>query len=249
VADSFAPAWTGVAVPQSSAECATRCKILIRRGVPDNLRRCVWLAASGALEPRAAFAGGYNAALRQTFGARGAPDSMGAFPTFGGVFDPANHLLTPTGTEAARRVLAVLGTVHPDVSFCPRLCDLVQILLAFMYEEDAFAIAHALILRSRSTRWYLEMTHRDHAAFYRAFASILDLRQPRLARKLEEFGIDAENYATRWFDGLFAGAITYPLVLRVMDAYLNEGTKMLLRVGLAILDQLKNALRATQAPD
>ena len=52
---------------------------------------------------------------------------------------------------------------------------------------------------------------------------------------LQEHGVIAELFATGWFMAAFANYLPTETTLRVWDAFLLEGTKVLHRIGLALL--------------
>ena len=58
---------------------------------------------------------------------------------------------------------------------------------------------------------------------------------PKVSRQLKTHGVVAELFATRWFVALFANSLPIETTLRVWDAFLLEGAKVLHRVALALL--------------
>lgn len=143
---ALAPAWRGVPVPRSAAECRGRVGILVRRGVPDGLRRRVWMAAAGVAEycvrcPRA-----YEHAVAATFGPLGVPAAIGTYPLFGARALPvAATCLAPAGVHAAKAVLCMVATRHAELLCCPRLPAVVLLLLHFMGLRDAFLTVEAML--------------------------------------------------------------------------------------------------------
>ena len=53
-------------------------------------------------------------------------------------------------------------------------------------------------------------------------------------------------YATKWFVTLYIGELPDKLVLRIFDTFLFEGTKILYRMGLAILKIKEHSLVKAQ---
>ena len=67
------------------------------------------------------------------------------------------------------------------------------------------------------------------------FAELLAWKLPRLSAHLEKHAVVAELFVTRWFVAIFANALPVETTLRVWDAFLLEGVKVLHRIGLAVL--------------
>ena len=58
---------------------------------------------------------------------------------------------------------------------------------------------------------------------------------PKLYKKLEAEGVQAEVYTTHWFMTMFAVYFPIEVVVRIWDIYLVEGRKTIFRLSLAIL--------------
>ena len=67
---------------------------------------------------------------------------------------------------------------------------------------------------------------------------------PTLQRKLDEMFIKPDMYsATQWFVTVFlATDMPFNIILRIWDIYLNEGIKVIFRIGLALLYKTQKAL-------
>lgn len=68
---------------------------------------------------------------------------------------------------------------------------------------------------------------------------------PKLSAHIEALGAPARNVIASWFRGFFVGWLPQADVHRVVDAYLLEGPKVLLRYGLAMLKLNKRRLKST----
>lgn len=144
--DALAAAWRGVPLPQTAAACRGAAGILVRRGVPDALRRRVWMAAAGVGEYCARHPHAFEHALAATFGPRGVPAAIGAYPLFGARALPAAPMcLAPAGVHAAKAVLCMVATRHAELLCCPRLPAVVLLLLHFMDLQDAFLTIEAML--------------------------------------------------------------------------------------------------------
>ena len=74
------------------------------------------------------------------------------------------------------------------------------------------------------------------------------MKLPRLAAHLEVLQCDMSILATDWFLCLFCTSLPAETAVRMWDALLFEGTKILFRVGLALLKMHEPSLLATDNP-
>lgn len=65
---------------------------------------------------------------------------------------------------------------------------------------------------------------------------------PRLSIHLKQLGIPTDIYAANWFITMFCYELSLDLVFAIVDAFLLEGIKSLIRVSLALLKTLKDDL-------
>ena len=250
--------WEGVELPRTAAECQKKLKYLIRRGVPDRYRRAVWLAASGVTEAGRSTQDQYDFALRQTFGdsvgcsssgggnggdgsVGGGMPTVGNVPTFGGSFVYSLQYINESGVEAAKRLLCVIATAHPEIEFSPFIPAIVVVLLGFMFEADAFAVIECVIERTKKEKRYIFLHRAEFMAFAKSFDTFFAKKYSKAARRLQELGVSLESIARCLFDSFFSGYISYPLVLRIFDAFINEGVRVIFRVAVALLSSFKFA--------
>lgn len=67
------------------------------------------------------------------------------------------------------------------------------------------------------------------------FMALLRRLLPRVHKHLQKVGVGPLLYLPEWFLCLFARSLPFPTVLRVWDAFLSEGVKVLFRVGLTLV--------------
>ncbi|MDP2437163.1 MAG: ankyrin repeat domain-containing protein, partial [archaeon] len=268
-------------VPRTREVSTLSLKVLIRSGIPDNLRRAVWLSVTGTNDlyytsdydhwQRAQlFAFGPALCLPGPgFDIQGRLFGAEPFFTFG------EHCLNLDGETWAKRVLLVLVRMNGDIDHCTPLPDAICLLLLFMNEKDAFLTAMAMLQDSRQRRWYFNLGPKNTQLFYLTFDDLLERKHSALASMFhciffsssffsqsihffhfffllleahfESLGLRARDYAQSWFERLFVSSLPHPSVLYVFDAYLNEGSKILYRAALAILEELKPRLLACKS--
>ena len=253
-------------------------KGVLRRGeLSPGARRGAWLAlasagaAAGVALPALPaslplpLAGGvhayYRAALHEVFGANvPVPSRLFRIPFLG--VEPAvlpaeaTALLAQPSIAASAahdRLIAVLAQLHA-LRYAPQVPALALALLRALPEAEAFAALQALLraqasaARADGALPALLLSRREEHAFIKTFRTLVKSYHPRLSAHLEALGAPVRAVYASWFRGFFAGWLPPDDVVRVVDAYLLEGTKVLLRVGLALLRATKRKLKATTAP-
>ncbi|KAL6072719.1 Zn(2)-C6 fungal-type domain-containing protein [Balamuthia mandrillaris] len=227
--------WASITVPPSRQQSARQLKVLIRKGVPDSRRAEVWKAVVGYHEFIATNKDHYEEeVVGRVFGHR-IPTKFYLVPSFGGQFTPQAHYLTQDGAIAASRILCALAMEHPEVDYVPSLPDLVCIFLLFMPEAEAYVVSKLVLEESRIHRWFLCTGKQQHALFLLTFQSLIQKSLPKLFAHMKKLGVAVESFAEQWYDRLFVNSLPYQTVLRVVDTFLNEGVKVLYRIGLGIL--------------
>eukprot|EP00026_Physarum_polycephalum_P004789 Phypoly_transcript_04813.p1 GENE.Phypoly_transcript_04813~~Phypoly_transcript_04813.p1 ORF type:complete len:535 (+),score=80.26 Phypoly_transcript_04813:413-2017(+) len=226
-------------------------KSLVRRGIPDIHRPGVWANIVGVTEALAANPNMYQTALRTIFGEK-APQKFYRVPNFGGPsFDLLcdSHALSPEGHESAQRILVVLAMENPDIQFCPTLPDLVQLLLRYLPEPEAYVASKLLLDRSVHSPkkaygvQYFAGSFKGTLASCRVFDLLVKQFIPRLHASLKkrELSVGVMLYH-KWFNRLFVDIVPMKTVLRIFDSYLLEGLKGIFRIGLAILKHCEEDL-------
>jgi hypothetical protein len=186
----------------------------------------------------------YNDALRRAFGDE-KPSLFRSYPLFGGIISPSDHFLIEGSEELVKRLLVVIGLEFPSIDYCPCIPDLIQILLTFMSESDAYGVLACMLGRSQDARKYIIISKHEHLKFCAAFLQVLAKIIPRLHKHISSLHItekESYNFLSTWFSRLFVASFPYQAVLHVFDAYMNEGVKILYRIALAVLDCNKDAL-------
>ncbi|KAJ1908080.1 hypothetical protein IWQ60_011746 [Tieghemiomyces parasiticus] len=139
------------------------------------------------------------------------------------------------GQQHLDTVLKAYAHYNPEVGYCQGMGRLVGVyLMQHMSPEDSFWLLAATI-RSYLPTYYvptLTQVRIDSAVFDR----LLFEHNRKLADHLATHDITPLMYATSWFMTLFTMALPWASVLRVWDWFYLKGTKILFRIGLAILD-------------
>lgn len=159
------------------------------------------------------------------------------------------YYLNEDGKAAVYRVLNVLASQHPDITFAPLLLPLASLFLHYMQEAECYASLVAICESGRSEESsassnYRLMTQTDlhwlttnHV--FRRFAQ-------KYAPTAYEFLIESVYRETNepdicfdvvdeWQWWIFE-CLPFNYILNIVDSFLLEGQKVLLRCGLALLN-------------
>lgn len=139
------------------------------------------------------------------------------------------------GQDSVKRVLFALhrSVLGGMVDCAPLLPTLVIILLGFMSEPYVFYACREMYHHSA---WFLATSRSEHIAMQQAFSDVLGRLHPHTIATMKEQGVDTQ-YTKEIFQNFFTGIFPERMVLRLMDIYSLEGSKILFRfgVGLAVL--------------
>ena len=188
-------------------------------------------------------------------------------PLFGLTAQQAEqHILggvaTPEGRAALTRVLqAAEHTLGLD--YCPLLVPIASVWLTSMSESYVFCALRELAHNSSRS---MAVSRREHHAFCRAFADILQRLHPQTAQAMRDVGClphhtttptsptsnpNQHNHKSQvsGLDPIFK-LFCLPIlrrehVLRLMDIYCLEGSKTLFRFGVALLCLCKKDLKVS----
>ncbi|XP_069778866.1 TBC1 domain family member 2A isoform X8 [Narcine bancroftii] len=114
------------------------------------------------------------------------------------------------------------------------LCRLAAIaLLVLQEEEDAFWCLVAVVDCIMPEDYYSK-TLTGSQVDQRVFKEILSEKMPKLVSHFEQYNVDLSYITFNWFLVVFVDSLLSDILLRVWDAFLYEGTKVIFRYALAI---------------
>lgn len=155
------------------------------------------------------------------------------------------------GQDSLRNILRWYSVIDPDVGYCQGMGFLAGLFILYLDENRAFWMFCAA----------MQQQHAHKSGQEEVALRCLYLPQMvEASRVLHVFGrlgakhlgklwthLMAENmhptmYATEWLMTMFCRGFSFDLVTRVMDVYLVEGYKIVYRVGLALIKNIKKKL-------
>lgn len=146
------------------------------------------------------------------------------------------HFSSPTSQliPKLRRVLLAFSWHNPAIGYCQGLNRLAAVaLLVLEDEENAFwCLVH--IVENLMPADYYSDTLITSQVDQRVFKDFLAEKLPRLMAHFEHYQIDVSLITFNWFLVAFVDSLVSDILLRVWDAFLYEGTKVIFRYALAI---------------
>lgn len=243
--------WAAACCPGEALPSEDRLKKLCRRGVPPALRKWVWTSASGAVARQAAHGiGYYREAVDQ--GRAASPFVHQIELDVPRTFPNCAWIQSEAGQTALRRLLLAFAHHNQHVGYCQGMNFVAAMLLLVLGhdEEAAFWVLASLIDEEKGIL-YQDMYSCDLSGCHvemRSLRALLAAKVPRLASHLASLRCDMSILATDWFLCLYCTSLPAETAIRIWDALLHEGPKVLFRVALALLKMHEPALLATDNP-
>ncbi|XP_047736312.1 GTPase-activating protein skywalker isoform X1 [Hyalella azteca] len=175
----------------------------------------------------------YYDTLLQIYGTKELNECQVVLP----MFVDQKHLgraLNSDGVAACARVISVLAYYYPPITHAPLLYPLTATLLLYMKESDVYNSLSALVCSAKVT--FATQTKIAHEVGWRTTLVLARKHVGAAFSTLEKFGIDSKQVEVafqNWLWWIFEG-LPLPHLIRVVDCFLLEGWKVLMRVALAI---------------
>ncbi|XP_007518723.2 carabin [Erinaceus europaeus] len=207
-------------------------KMQCRKGIPSALRARCWPLLCGARVCQMNNPKTYEELAK----APGDPQWMETigrdlhrqFPLHEMFVSPQGH-----GQQGLLEVLKAYTLYRPEQGYCQAQGPVAAVLLMHLLPEEAFWCLVQIC------EVYLPGYYGPHMEAVRldaeVFTALLRRLLPRVHKHLQQVGVGPLLYLPEWFLCVFARSLPFPIVLRVWDAFLSEGVKVLFRVGLTLV--------------
>uniref|UniRef100_A0A8C6QQ96 TBC1 domain family member 2A n=1 Tax=Nannospalax galili TaxID=1026970 RepID=A0A8C6QQ96_NANGA len=150
---------------------------------------------------------------------------------------PTNKYFTcPTSSfpDRLRRVLLAFSWQNPTIGYCQGLNRLAAIALLVLEDEESAFWCLVAIVENILPAEYYSKTLTASQVDQRVLQDLLSEKLPRLMAHLGQHHVDLSLITFNWFLVVFADSLISDILLRVWDAFLYEGTKVVFRYALAI---------------
>ncbi|NXE62886.1 TBD2A protein, partial [Calcarius ornatus] len=147
------------------------------------------------------------------------------------------HFSSPTSQliPRLRRVLLAFSWHNPAIGYCQGLNRLAAVALLVLEDEESAFWCLVYIVETLMPADYYSETLITSQVDQRVFKDFLSEKLPRLMAHFEQYRIDVSLITFNWFLVAFVDSLVSDILLRVWDAFLYEGTKVIFRYALAIL--------------
>ncbi|XP_010505307.1 PREDICTED: ecotropic viral integration site 5 protein homolog isoform X1 [Camelina sativa] len=223
-------------------------EVLVRLGVPKDLRGEVWQAFVGVKARRVERY--YQDLLAQiTNSDESSSDVQRKWKkqiekdiprTF-----PGHPALNENGRDSLRRILLAYACHNPSVGYCQAMNFFAGLLLLLMPEENAFWTLVGIIDDYFDGYYTEEMI--ESQVDQLVFEELMRERFPKLVNHLDYLGVQVAWISGPWFLSIFVNIIPWECVLRMWDVLLFEGNRVVLfRTAFALMELYGPAIVATK---
>ncbi|XP_010509357.1 PREDICTED: ecotropic viral integration site 5 protein homolog isoform X1 [Camelina sativa] len=223
-------------------------EVLVRLGVPKDLRGEVWQAFVGVKARRVERY--YQDLLAQiTNSDESSSDVQRKWKkqiekdiprTF-----PGHPALNENGRDSLRRILLAYACHNPSVGYCQAMNFFAGLLLLLMPEENAFWTLVGIIDDYFDGYYTEEMI--ESQVDQLVFEELMRERFPKLVNHLDYLGVQVAWISGPWFLSIFVNIIPWECVLRMWDVLLFEGNRVVLfRTAFALMELYGPSIVATK---
>lgn len=216
----------------------------IRKGIPDSLRGEIWYKISGTENIyRDNLYNEYIYLLKEN--EMKVPDEKVIIKDLNRTF-PRNLLFINILGEGQRtlfRILCCLSMKNKRVGYVQGMAFLVGIFFSYLNEEKSFWMMENLLKNYHLQEIYLP----GFPGLKKNFFVLLKLMKkllPNLFQKFLEYKVYPAVYASPWYLTCFTNTLPYNIVVRIIDCFLFEGTKIIHRISLGLLALKENEIVA-----
>lgn len=214
-------------------------KKLVRCGIPNKQRACIWCKILGVFEKMNQLNTEYNQDLYY-YTLRNISEETFAFNTeafeqimmdvprtFSGAtcFSPGSVL----------NILKVFAILHPDIGYCQSLNFIAAIIATVIQDEEPAFWAFEIIITKYFPSQYFVPSMFDLSVDLCMTKMLLEERTPELFKKTSSIGYDWIMSVSGYLLTLFSNSFPMATVLRIWDSFILEGPKIVFRVIIAFL--------------
>eukprot|EP01048_Picozoa_sp_COSAG05_P021106 COSAG05_NODE_3784_length_1838_cov_2.334675_1_plen_334_part_00 len=218
---------------------------LARKGIPPERRGMVWLGVSGGRAKLEASRNGketpYSDLQHQEL-AEGTDEwdllekaRHEVEKDLRRTFPKHKTLSTDVQQGKLRNILTSYAKRNPRVGYVQSMNYIVALLLLFMEEDEAFWTLVSIVEDLLPDSFYADNMN-SLLMELDLFDELLRKKLPALARHFDRLSLDIKTVCSQWFLLVFVNVLPLESVLRVWDSFFVEGSAILFRVGLGILE-------------
>lgn len=154
----------------------------------------------------------------------------------------------PASQGALRRILLAIAHKFPNVGYASGLNSIAAALLLITQDEQrSFWILVCIMDKLLPDNYFADMNFGCNVD-QDVLTALLAWKLPAVHKKLQKLDMSLHIVTSSWFTHLFVEQLPFEALLRVWDCFLNEGSKVLFRVALALFKLNQNAILAINDP-
>ncbi|XP_029939686.1 growth hormone-regulated TBC protein 1-A isoform X1 [Salarias fasciatus] len=241
--------WSKLMKGKSKVQKNLKLKRYVRKGIPNEHRALIWMAASGAQDQLEKNPGYYRSLL----GAQHDPKLVETICTDLNRTFPDNIQFRKTSSpclqKALHNVLLAYGHHNPSVGYCQGMNFIAGYLLIITKDEEkSFWLMDALL--GRILPDYYSPAMLGLKTDQEVLGELVKVKIPAVWQAMVEHNVTWTLVASRWFICLYIDVLPVETVLRIWDCLFYEGSKILFRVALTLIHHNQALIRqARSLPD
>lgn len=155
-------------------------------------------------------------------------------------------------------LLVILRRTASSLHYCPFLPVVASLLLMFLSREDCLHVLRVMLEDSqrmlseegqfnraeelRGLRWYFPLDKKDYFSTIETFMTFMRDRSKSVKEclaHLEAIEVDSRRFMQEQFSSFFLGFVPLDIINTLFTVYINEGIKIMFRIGYAFFKVLK----------
>jgi len=207
-------------------------KSLIRQGIPDTIRRKIWLLCSGALYKSYCYPDDYYQNLLESHRGETNSSTDDIEKDLHRSFPKHPFFREKKGQDSLRNILVAYSWRNPSIGYTQSMNIVGAIFLLYLKEEEAFWLLCRLCEDLVPDYYRPGMV--GSVADEKTLENLLSIYLPTVDAHLKKINCPLSMIVLPWLLCLFIGYVQIELSLRILDCLFYEGNQVIFRVGLSI---------------